>query len=78
MTSFAGPFLCLFCTRVTMNELGEPVGCQAFPDGIPMAILENEHDHRKPCPGDCGLRFKLATGSSSEAAERVIERIRST
>ena len=29
-----------------MNKLGEPVGCQALPDGNPTAILQNEHEHR--------------------------------
>ena len=32
--------------------------CNAFPDGIPDAILESDHDHRKPYPGDNGIRYE--------------------
>ena len=32
--------------------------CAAFPDGAPKAILENDHDHRLPFPGDNGIRFE--------------------
>lgn len=32
--------------------------CEAFPSGIPEAIRENRRSHRKPAPGDRGIRFE--------------------
>lgn len=34
------------------------VVCDAFPRGIPVAISLQERDHRKPYPGDRGVRFE--------------------
>lgn len=45
---------CVACARKTPGA----GTCEAFPDGIPDAILLNDADHRYPFPGDGGLQFK--------------------
>jgi hypothetical protein len=46
---------CVYCARRTGAT---PDGCDAFPAGIPEAILSNEADHRRPIVGDHGIRFE--------------------
>ena len=39
------------------------VQCKAFMRGIPQAIMTGKHSHRRPFPGDGGVRFEpVGTG----------------
>lgn len=46
---------CLDCARLNRQD---PKTCEAFPRGIPIEILTNQHDHHRPFKGDGGLVFK--------------------
>jgi hypothetical protein len=43
--------------------------CDAFPERIPDAILEAEHDHSTPFPGDGGIMFEYANEAFRKQAE---------
>jgi hypothetical protein len=57
MTYYAVP-MCMACKHY--HKEARDLTCNAFPRGISAAILENRADHRKPQPGDSGIRFEMA------------------
>ena len=44
--------LCLEC-----KHLRDTLTCAAFPERIPVAILDGRADHHHPYPGDHGIQF---------------------
>ena len=54
---------CAFCIHY---RPGIKATCDAFPTGIPGAIMRNEYDHRHAYPGDNGIRFEPRPGTSWE------------
>lgn len=62
---------CSFCSHFhSARKDGD--FCDAFPDkdGIPVEIILNEVDHRKPYPGDNGIRFDQLTAKEQRIKER--------
>lgn len=67
MTQFGEP-QCERCKHIHYDKPG--FTCDAFPDGIPGAILHGGHDHRKPFPGDGGIEFEpMLAGTSRNGRE---------
>jgi hypothetical protein len=66
MTTIAN--LCAWCTRFRPAVRDRTI-CEAFPEGIPEAIRLMDHDHRRPYPGDHGLRFAAAPGTKDLVPE---------
>lgn len=63
--------LCMFCRyyqkdaaplKVPPPESISGLICEAYPDGIPMAIILIRVDHRKPYSGDHGIQFAPKEG----------------
>ena len=50
------PTQCMSCRHY--HQEASMDSCDAFPDGIPSEILDKTLDHRKPYPGDQGIRWE--------------------
>ena len=48
---------CFIC-----QHLIDGTTCKAFPDGIPLEVLEGDHDHLEPIDGDHGIQFLADPG----------------
>ena len=46
---------CLFCVSFNHKKYGT---CEAFPDGIPHAIISGEVSHFENVEGDKGIKFE--------------------
>lgn len=55
--------MCAVCDRWRAGA------CEAYPDGIPFAIMRGAADHRLPLPGDDGLQFVPSDRSGRELVE---------
>lgn len=49
--------LCLFCTHLREAN-DDMVTCDAFPDGIPMDILDGTTSHEEPYLDDHGIQYE--------------------
>lgn len=52
--------MCMGCAHYLSGA--DNLACQAFPRGIPAPIIDGEADHRRPFPGDHGVRFTALPG----------------
>jgi hypothetical protein len=63
---------CVLCQRIRPRPSGGWC-CRAFPDAIPAPLLEGRFDHRRPFPGDHGIRFEPDWGAPDEVLALVSE-----
>lgn len=49
--------ICHLCRHLDREESQGRV-CEAFPDGIPLAVRAGVVDHRSPVAGDHGIQFE--------------------
>jgi len=56
---------CAHCKHLDRPWKRHGLGCAAFPDELPDTLYYNKHDHRKPYPGDKGIRWEPATAEDT-------------
>jgi len=66
--------MCMFCIHLDKDITKR--ACEAYPDGIPTKIWMNEFDHRKPYPGDHGIKFESSTPKQDKTAKYVSEKLK--
>jgi hypothetical protein len=49
---------CYACAHFDRDAPPREFRCGAYPDGIPVPIQANKHDHSKPYPGDHGILYE--------------------
>lgn len=70
--SAAAP-ICVVCKRLRETTEKSWMACDAYPRGIPDAILESRVDHRKPYRGDHGLQFLAKNKAGDATAAEIID-----
>lgn len=53
---------CATCVHFHRQDLNGET-CEAFPQGIPRAIIDGDHQHRTPFPGDHGIHYVKIKGA---------------
>jgi len=58
--------ICSLCRHLRDDQPwldGKHRRCAAFPGGIPDGVYWGDFDHRRPFPGDNGVRFEFSEGA---------------
>jgi hypothetical protein len=66
--------ICVGCAH--FKPAAATLVCVAYPAGIPDAILRNVADHRRPQPGDQGIRFRPKSADDAAYAVEIFGPLR--
>lgn len=65
--------VCAECRHFWVDRY-DVIACDAFPAGIPRAILEGRNDHREPYDGDGGIVYEPL--AEEELNRRMADRLK--